>query len=110
MYNQLVKQLLSQTTIEDADILDEQKKYSVSDNFSTIEFYISTSKVSFKVYGDAYIVAMVKWLQLKLQNGDDIDNIDIESLVKEFDLPDVKQRNAIQLMDLIEKINDRKAI
>lgn len=109
MYNRLVKDLLAEISSKDAIILAEHKKYQVSDSFSNIELYVSADSVSFRVFGDAYITAMVKWLQVKLQAKENLDEINLEDLITKFDLPEVKYRNAIQLMDLIEKINDRKA-
>lgn len=109
MYNKLVKNLLAEISSKDAVILAEHKKYEVSDSFSSIELYVSEESISFKVFGDAYITAMVKWLQIKLQAKESFDDITLECLVAKFDLPEVKYRNAIQLMNLIEKINDREA-
>ena len=109
MYNRLVKDLLAEISSKDAVISAEHKKYEVSDSFSSIELYVSADSVSFKVFGDAYMTAMVKWLQIKLQAKESLDEISLEDLIAMFDLPEVKYRNAIQLMNLIEKINDRKA-
>ena len=106
MYNQVIKDMLSKVSIKDSKIDESQKKYSVNDNFSTIEIYISEDKVSYKVLGDAYIVAMTKWLQNKLINNENIKNITLENLVKTFDLPEMKLRNAVQILELIEKINE----
>lgn len=72
MYNDLVKKLLAEINFEDAVILPEQVKYCVIDNFSVIEMYISEEKISFRVYSDAYMLAMIKWLQKKLQHKTDI--------------------------------------
>lgn len=110
MYNNLVKELLSQIKKEDAIINTGQKQYSVSDNFSAIEIYISNDNVSYRVFGDAYLMAMVKWLQIKIQNKKYLRNITIESIVSEFDLPEIKYRNALQIIELIEKINEGTAV
>ncbi|MBK2106433.1 hypothetical protein [Francisella philomiragia] len=105
MYNDLVKKLLAEVNFEDAVILPKQVKYCVIDNFSVVEVYISEEKISFRVYGDAYMLAMIKWLQHKLQHKADIKKISLQELVKEFDLPEFKYRNASQIIELIEKIN-----
>ncbi|APC91307.1 MULTISPECIES: hypothetical protein [Francisella] len=105
MYNDLVKNLLAKVKVEDAVILTQQTKYVVSDSFSTVEVYICDKKVSYRVYGDAYILAMLKWLQLSLQNKQDLSQISIEKLIADFDLPEIKFRNALQIIQLIEKIN-----
>lgn len=110
MYNDLVKRLLADIKKEDGCILPGQQKYVVSDNFSTVEIYVLENKVSFRVSGDAYILSMVKWLQLKIQNQEDIKNISLESLVDTFDLPEIKYRNALQIVQLIERINAGSAI
>lgn len=105
MYNNLVKKLLAEVSFEDAIILPEQVKYCVIDNFSVIEMYISEKKISFRVYGGAYMLAMIKWLQNKLQHKADIKKISLQELVKEFELPEFEYRNASQIIELIEKIN-----
>ncbi|AJC48983.1 hypothetical protein IB642_03790 [Allofrancisella guangzhouensis] len=107
MYNSLIKEMLTKLSKEDAEILPTQIRYKVGDSFSTVEVYISKERISFKVFGDAYIVAMVKWLQLRLQGGENIEKISIEYLIELFELPEVKYRNAIQLIELIEKLNER---
>ena len=107
MYNQIVKKMLAEISKNDGDIYPNQDKYRVSDDFSTIEIYIGEKRVSFKVLGDAYIVAMTKWLQVKLQSKENSQEISFQNLVEIFDLPKVKYRNAIQIVELIEKINER---
>lgn len=106
MYNEIVKEMLSKVNMKDAVFCKSQKKYSVSDNFSTIEIYVRDTTVSYRVQGDAYIIAMTKWLQLELINNESLENITLEDLVKIFDLPDIRLRNAIQILELIEKINE----
>ena len=106
MYNEIVKEMLSKVNMKDAISCENQKKYSISDNFSTIEIYIRDATVSYRVQGDAYIIAMTKWLQLELINNESLENIVLEDLVNIFDLPDIKLRNAIQIIELIEKINE----
>ena len=110
MYNSLVKDLLSKIKIEDGNIYPEQQRYQVKDSFSAVELYICDNKVSYRVFGDAYTMAMVKFLQMKLQNKQDIKNITLENLVAGFDLPEVKYRDALQIVELIEKINERPAL
>ncbi|MED7788150.1 hypothetical protein [Francisella sp. 19X1-34] len=110
MYNNLVKGLLSKITVEDGNIYPEQQKYQVKDSFSTVELYVSDHEISYRVFGDAYIMAMVKFLQTKLQSKQDAKNITLENLVADFDLPEVKYRNALQIVELIEKINERSAL
>ncbi|ASG67571.1 hypothetical protein fh0823_02300 [Francisella halioticida] len=110
MYNKLVKDLLSEMKIEDSNILAEQQKYQVKDSFSSVELYISDNAISYRVFGDTYIMAMVKFLQIKLQNKHKLRNITLDKLVTDFDLPEVKYRNALQIVELIEKINERSAI
>ncbi|QIW09875.1 hypothetical protein [Francisella sp. LA112445] len=107
MYNNLVKDLLSKIMIKDGDIYPDQQKYQVKDSFLTVELYISDDKISYRVLGDAYIMAMVKFLQIKLQDKQELKNITLESLVADFDLPEVKYRNALQIVELIERINER---
>ncbi|ABK90125.1 hypothetical protein [Francisella tularensis] len=105
MYNDLTRELLRQVKFEDGIILAEQTKYSVSDSFSTVEIYICDKRVSYRVYGDAYILAMLKWLQLSLLNKQNLSQISLEKLIADFDLPQVKYRDALQIIKLIEKIN-----
>ncbi|QIV94642.1 hypothetical protein [Allofrancisella frigidaquae] len=106
MYNSLVKEMLSKISVDDAEILPTQVKYNVSDNFLTVEIYVSKEKTSFKVFGDAYITAMAKWLQLKLQANESV-KVSLEDLIDIFGLPEIKYRNAVQLIELIEKLNER---
>ena len=106
MYNQITKELLSKVCIKDAEINKNQKKYSVKDNFSTIEIYVSNDSVSYRVQGDGYIIAMTKWLQIRLTNNENLKTITLESLVETFDLPEVKLRNAVQILELIEMLNE----
>ncbi|AIT09012.1 hypothetical protein LO80_02810 [Candidatus Francisella endociliophora] len=110
MYNNLVKELLAEVKKEDSNVFSEQQKYSVWDKFSTIEIYISESMVSYRVFGDAYIVAMAKWIQNKIQKKEDLRKINIESIILDFELPEVKYRNALQLIELIEKVNEGTTI
>lgn len=110
MYNKLVKDLLSKIKIEDGYILTEQQKYQVKDSFSSVELYISDNAISYRVFGDAYIMAMVKFLQMKLQDKQDLKDICLEKLVADFDLPEVKYRNALQIVELVEKVNERSFI
>ena len=110
MYNSLVKDLLSKITIDDGNISPEQQKYQVKDSFSTVELYISDDMISYRAFGDAYIMAMVKFLQIKLQDRQNLKGITLESLVDDFDLPEVKYRNALQIVELIEKINERSTL
>ncbi|APD50297.1 hypothetical protein [Francisella hispaniensis] len=105
MYNDLTRQLLKQVKFEDGIILAEQAKYSVSDSFSTVEIYICDERVSYRVYGDAYSLAMLKWLQLSLLNKQNLSQISLENLILDFDLPQARYRNALQIVQLIEKIN-----
>lgn len=105
MYNDLVKQLLTQVKFEDSIILAEQAKYSISDNFSTVEIYICDKRVSYRIYGDAYSLAMLKWLQISLQNKQNLSQISLEKLIADFDLPQVRYRDGLQIIQLIEKIN-----
>ncbi|AEE26615.1 hypothetical protein [Francisella hispaniensis] len=106
MYNDLTRQLLKQVKFEDGIILAEQAKYSVSDSFSTVEIYICDERVSYRVYGDAYSLAMLKWLQLSLLNKQNLSQIfSLENLIADFDLPQARYRNALQIVQLIEKIN-----
>ena len=110
MYNDLVKKMLAKISLDDAKTFPDQKKYSVEDNFSTLEIYVKDGKVSFRVFGDGYILAMMKWLQIQLQSKQNISNISLESLISLFELPELKYRNALQIVELIEKINERPAI
>ena len=105
MYNDLTRQLLKQVKFEDGIILAEQTKYSISDSFSTVEIYICDERVSYRVYGDAYSLAMLKWLQLSLLNKQNLSQISLENLIVDFDLPQAKYKNALQIIQLIEKIN-----
>ena len=106
MYNQITKEMLLKVCIKDAEIHENQKKYSVRDNFSTVEIYVSDAAVSYRVQGDGYIVAMTKWLQLMLINNKDLKDITLNGLVETFDLSEVKFRNAVQIFELIEMINE----
>ncbi|MGQ4005444.1 hypothetical protein QIW49_03010 [Francisellaceae bacterium CB300] len=106
MYNQFTKEMLSKVSMQDAEIFENQKKYSVRDNFSTVEIYVSDTAVSYRVQGDGYIVAMTKWLQLMLINNKDLKDITLNGLVEIFDLSEVKFRNAVQILELIEMINE----
>ncbi|API86497.1 hypothetical protein [Francisella uliginis] len=110
MYNSLVKDLLSKITIDDGNILPEQQKYQVKDSFSTVELYISDDMVSYRAFGDVYVMTMVKFLQIKLQHRQNLKDITLESLIADFDLPEVKYRNALQIVELIEKINERSTL
>jgi len=92
--------------MQDAEIFENQKKYSVRDNFSTVEIYVSDTAVSYRVQGDGYIVAMIKWLQLMLINNKNLKDITLNGLVEIFDLSEVKFRNAVQILELIEMINE----
>ena len=102
----MVRDMLSKVSIKDTNIYKNQKKYSIHDNFSSIEIYISNSKISYRVKGDVYIIAMTKWLQLMLINNEMLKNITVKNLVKIFNLPQVKIRNAIQIYELVEQINE----
>ncbi len=104
MYNKLTKDMLSKVCVKDADVYKNQKRYYVNDSFSNIEIYIGESDISYRVQGDAYIVAMTKWLQLKLVRTEYLQDITLEYLVELFDLPEVKFRNAVQVLELIEQI------
>ena len=106
MYNQIIKEMLAKVCIKDANTYENQKKYSVKDNFSTIELYINKANVSYRVQGDAYIIAMTKWLQLQLIDNQSLQDITLDYLIETFSLPDVKLRNATQILELIEKINE----
>ena len=110
MYNNLVKDLLSKIKIEDGNIYPEQQKYQVKDSFSVVEVYICDNKVSYRVLGDAYIMAMVKFLQVKLQHKQDLKDITLAKLVMDFDLPEVKYRDALQIIELIENVNERSTV
>lgn len=48
---------------------------------------------------------MLKWLQLSLLNKQNLSQISLEKLIADFDLPQVKYRDALQIIKLIEKIN-----
>ena len=106
MYNQFTKEMLSKVSMQDAEIFENQKKYSVRDNFSTVEIYVSDTAVSYRVQGDGYIVAMIKWLQLMLINNKNLKDITLNGLVEIFDLSEVKFRNTVQILELIEMINE----
>jgi hypothetical protein len=106
MYNQLTKKMLSKVSMQDAEIFENQKRYSIRDNFSTVEIYVSDTAVSYRVQGDGYIVAMTKWLQLILANNENLKDVTLGSLVEAFDLPEIKFRNAVQILELIEMINE----
>ena len=106
MFNSLTKNMLSQVSKSDGEINVSQICFCVSDSFSTIEMYISEDKVSFRVSGEPYIVAMSKWLQCELQNGSDLSSISLQYLVKLFEIPVLKYRSAMMMIDLIEKINE----
>jgi hypothetical protein len=107
MLNDITKQMLSQISQSDGDINSSQICYLVSDSFSTVEMYISVDNVSFRVSSEPYIVAMSKWLQLKIKNGDDITYLTLGTLVDSFEIPKLKYRSAMLILDLIEKINER---
>ena len=106
MYNKLTKEMLSKVSMQDAEIFENQKKYSVRDNFATVEIYVSDTAVSYRVQGDGYIVSMTKWLQLMLANNESLKDITLESLVEAFDLPEIKFRNAVEILELIEMIDE----
>ena len=107
MYNSEVKKMLRLISKEDAVIDSDQIRYSVGDGFSTIDIYVSVNKVSFRVYGDAYVLAMTKWLQLELKNNEDISELSLECLVDKFDIPTNKIRDAVQILDLVEQVNEK---
>ncbi|APC97300.1 hypothetical protein [Francisella frigiditurris] len=106
MYNNKVKNLLSQLSKKDGIITVDQKLYKVEDSFSIIEMYVGKN-ISFRVWGDPYVVAMTKWLQGELKAKKVLSNIRLEELIGLFNIPDTKVRGAIQIMELIDKINER---
>ena len=107
MFNDLARTMLSKISTNDGEICKTQQCYGVYDSFSSVEMYISADKVTFRVSGEPYVVAMMKWLQLNIQNGVNISVITLKELVDKFGIPELKYRSAIQIVDLIEKINER---
>lgn len=103
MYNDKIKSLLSQISEKDGIITLDQKLYKVEDSFSTIEMYIGKD-ISFRVWGDPYVMAMTKWLQCELKAKRLLSDIQLEELINLFSIPDVKIRGAVQVMELIDKI------
>ncbi|MFC4891913.1 hypothetical protein ACFPDQ_02490 [Pseudofrancisella aestuarii] len=103
MYNSKVKNLLSQVSEKDGIIAVGQKLYKVEDSFSIIEMYVG-KEISFRVWGDPYILAMTKWLQCELKIKAHLSGLKLEELISLFSIPDTKIRGAIQIMELIDKI------
>ena len=106
MYNDFTKDMLRNISINDGVIESNQKRYVVSDNFSHVELYIG-SEISFRVKGDAYLTAMIKWVVTAIRDKKNIYNITLEELVNKFAIPEYKVRNAVQIIELIEKIDER---
>ncbi len=106
MYNDFTKGILKSISINDGAIESNQKLYVILDNFSHVELYIG-NKISFRVKGDAYLTAMIKWVATAIQDKKNIHNITLEELVNKFAIPEYKIRNAVQIIELIEKIDER---
>lgn len=104
MYTELMKNCLRNICQSDAKVDEDQSMYAVNDAFASIELYTSSNKVSFKVKGDAYITAMVKWLQVRMLAGENISLLTLKTFTKKFNLPENKVRNAALMMELIEQI------
>jgi len=107
MYNQKVRNLLKKISKQDAIILPTQKKHSVSGRDMQIDLFVDSERVSFQVYGDAYLLALVKFLQLELENAFQ-DNtsleLDVEILVNSFAIPEKKYTNITLILELLEKV------
>jgi hypothetical protein len=97
---------LDSININDSIIDIDQIKYSVNDGYSCVDIYIG-EKVSFRVSGDAYLTVMTKWLAESIYNNIDIKDTDLVRLVEKFEIPEYKIRNAVQILEVIEKINER---
>jgi len=106
MYNKNVMMYLNSININDSIIDSDQIKYGVNDGYSCVDIYIG-ERVSFRVFGDAYITAMTKWLAESIHNKINIKDTDLVQLVEKFEIPKYKIRNAVQILEVIEKINER---
>ncbi|WP_119344361.1 hypothetical protein [Facilibium subflavum] len=109
MYNETVLHYLAQISMNDR--LPKDKKHQgvkVGDGMQQVIFYHGHHKVYFAVVGSAYLMAMTKWVQLKLQQKDwqALKAQDIKSLVEKFDLPVFKRQDALLILQLIEKLKD----
>jgi glutamate synthase domain-containing protein 1 len=104
MYSDTMKNCLEAIKVTDAQVHAEQLKYDARDGHAEIELYISSKRISYRVRGDAYITSMVKWLQVYLSNSNDISELNLNTFIEEFKLPDNKLRNAILMMELIEQL------
>lgn len=103
MYSDIMKDCLETIKVTDAQVSAEQLKYSVRDGYAEIELYISSKRISYRVKGDPYIIAMVKWLQIYLSNNDTF-KLSLNTFIEKFELPDNKLRNAILMMELVEQL------
>ena len=108
MYNNNIINNLKTICKEDTVFFKNQSKYAVADGFSKVEFYIDEKKFSYRVSGDAYITAMTKWLQKCLINSNDLSLITLPYLIEYFGIPQHKVRNAMQIINIIKKINAKK--
>ncbi|QLE78547.1 hypothetical protein FLM55_01835 [Francisella sp. Scap27] len=104
MYSDTMKDCLEAIKVTDAQVSAEQLKYSVRDGYAEIELYISSKRISYRVKGDPYIIAMVKWLQIYLSNNNGIFKLSLNTFIEKFELPDNKLRNAILMMELVEQL------
>lgn len=103
--NPLIEKLLAEISEHDATSDTVLATYQVGD--STMQVVLSIGEqVTFKVHGDPYLMAMVKWLQRKLTDGEHqyLQSLTMPLLVEIFALPEFKHKNALLILQLIDKI------
>jgi len=103
-YNQTVLYWMKKITKCDIIPVSARPTFKVEDGLNSIEFLLNDKSIAFKVYGNAYLIAMVKWLQNFLKKKRNIEEIEISRIKKEFELPENKIMDAILLIRLVEII------
>ena len=96
------------TRISEEDYLSSSsfsQAYFVGGSSGKIYFDSSATPPKFAITGSAYLIAMVKWLQHQFVNNKHLlYHYDFPLLIKVFSLPPSKRRDALLLLELVEKI------
>ena len=100
-----VEQLLAQVSLADAMPQNTVASYQSGEGSMQVVLHIGET-VTFKVHGDPYLIAMMKWLQQQLIIGKHqlLRALTMVELTEMFALPEHKQKNALLILQLIDKI------
>lgn len=103
--NHKIEQLLSQVSLADAMPQNTVASYQIGEGSMQVVLHVGET-VTFKVHGDPYLIAMVKWLQQQLIAGkhQQLRASTMVELTEFFALPEYKEKNALLILQLIDKI------